>query len=62
MKTQTEIRDAFWGAHPEYRPLFRKGKRQNDYDTDIRCAFVDFVDQLRREEVITEKLAMRVTL
>lgn len=60
MKTQTEIRDAFWEAHPQYKEV--KGKRQNDYDTDIRCAFVDFVDGLRRNETITEKLAMRVTL
>ena len=60
MTTQTEIRDAFWEAHPQYTKA--KGKRQNDYDTDIRCAFVDFVDALRRNEQITEKLAMRVTL
>lgn len=60
MTTQSEIRDAFWESHPQFKRV--KGRTQNDYDTDTRCAFVDFVDGLRRDGQISEKLAMRVTL
>lgn len=62
MKTQKEIRNAFWGSFPEFAKERRSRKKQNDYYTDIRCAFVDFVDQLRRNNQISEKLRNRVTL
>jgi hypothetical protein len=63
MTNQAEIRDAFWltfcvdGKPREYR-----GKRQNQLPTDVRCAFVDFVDHLAREGAISEALAARATL
>ena len=61
-KTITEIRNAFWDINPEFQPERRSRKRQNDYRTDIRCSFVDFVDSLQRDGQISEKLAYRVTL
>lgn len=63
MTNQQQIREAFWqtfcvnGVPREFR-----GKRQNDLPTDVRCAFVDFVDHLAREGTISESLASRVTL
>jgi len=62
MKTQAAIRAAFWANHPQFKDDYRVKKRQNDYCTDIRCAFVEYVDALARGGVITQKLADRVTL
>ena len=66
MKTQKEVRNAFWQYAAEFAPEFlqeyKKTKRQNQYSTDIRCAFVDFVDVLMKDGEITEKLANNVTL
>jgi hypothetical protein len=63
--TQAEVREAFWSAFPYL--VCRKGPRgrilpQNEQPTDTRCAFVDYVDGLRRDDVISENLARRVTL
>lgn len=66
IKTQTQVREDFWGFLREVNPglavKYRRTKRQNDYPTDIRVHFVDFVDQLRRNGQIGESLANRVTL
>jgi len=62
MTTIKEVRDLFWAQHPEFQSEYRKTYRQNDYRTDVRVAFTDFVDSLHREGMITEKLADRVTL
>ena len=62
MKTISEVRKAFWVEHPEFKSYFRVNKRQNDYITDIRVTFVDWVDMLERNGEISEKLARRVTL
>jgi hypothetical protein len=40
----------------------RISKPQNDQDTDTRCAFVDFIDQLHRAGQITDRTANRITL
>ena len=56
----TELRGIFWDIHPQFK---REGnKKQNEYCTDIRVAFVDFVDNLRQTNQISEKLANRATL
>lgn len=64
--TQSQVRDAFWQMLEEVSPnlaaQWRPRKRQNDYIADIRMAWVDFVDSLARDEVISESLAFRVTL
>lgn len=58
--TQAEVRAAFWEAHPH---LTRRGRQsQNDYSCDTRVAFVDFVDSLSKDGLISGKLAHRVTL
>ncbi len=66
MKTITDVRNSFWDYLNEVSPNMakerRSKKRQNDYNTDIRCTFVDYVDNLRRDNQISEKLAQRVTL
>lgn len=63
MKTQTEIRNAFWLTfYVEGKPAEYQGKRQNDLPTDIRMAFIDYVDHLQKAGTITEKLASIVTL
>ena len=61
--TQAQVRAAFWNTDADrYMPAYRAWKRQNDYNTDTRCAFVDFVDGLVRDGQISEALAHRVTL
>ena len=60
LTTQAGVRRAFWDAHPQFA---RRGNwRQNDYATDVRVTWVDYVDSLARSGVITEALAFRVTL
>lgn len=64
MKTQREIRDAFWDSSGFHRVKTPRGRylTQNEYCTDVRVAFVDFVDHLAREGTISESLASKVTL
>ena len=62
MKTITEVRKAFWEAHPEFKSHYRKTYRQNDYNTTIRCHFVYYAYSLQKEGQITEALANRATL
>ncbi len=63
MKTQREIRDAFWLTfNVEGKPRRFYGKSQNELPADVRMAFCDFVDYLAREGTISESLAGRVTL
>ena len=62
MKTISEVRKAFWDNFPQFKNEYRKTYRQNQYNTDIRCAFVDFVDYLQKDGIITENLANKVTL
>lgn len=67
LKTQSEVRAAFWDAFEGY-PNIRRRKipdysgKGTMHDTDTRCAFVDYVDALARDGQITEALAQRVTL
>ena len=66
MKTINQVRANYWSYLQETRPELaaqrRSRKSQNDYVTDIRLMFCDYVDQLRRSGEITEQLANRVTL
>lgn len=62
MKTLTQLRTSFWQAHPEHTGSFRKTYRQNQYNATIRTAFVDYVDSLARDGIISEKLSNRATL
>ena len=67
--TQKQIRESFWLMHPSYKKGYKKNKNgnyvpktQNDYKTDIRVCFCDWVDHLHRDGEISEKLASNVTL
>ena len=62
MTTQKQVRRAFWEINGADMPMIYRQKTQNDLPTDVRVAFVDFVDQLARGGEITEALARRVTL
>jgi hypothetical protein len=66
MTTQKQVRDSFWDMLGEVVPNLAKQRRsqlrQNDYCTDIRVSFVDYVDSLQKQGEITESLAQRVTL
>jgi hypothetical protein len=69
MTTQKQIRAAFWSAHPTLtRRRHRYGWSASDktaelvHHVDARSAFVDYVDQLAREGIISNELAERVTL
>ena len=68
-----EIREAFWNDHPKFEKkyIYKQALNgryyfaralQNDYDTDIRAAFVEYIDNLRKSGVITENLANKATL
>lgn len=67
MTTQKQIRAAFWRDYQGIKGISRRkitdysgiGKMHN---TDTRCAFVDYVDQLNKSGVISAELADRVTL
>ena len=62
--TLKELRKMFWSeiATPEMRAEYRIRKTQNDYSTDIRCAWVDFIDWACKSGIITEKQCNNATL
>ena len=57
-----QVRDLFFEEFPEYRSERRTRKSQNDYSCDCRCAFVDFVDYLRKSGEISDRTADNITL
>ena len=62
IKTLKELRSAFWMNHTEFVGDFVFKKTQNDYRTDVRVEFCEWVDNLRRNEIIDDNLAIRATL
>ena len=62
--TLKELRKMFWRevATPEMLSEYRVRKTQNDYSTDIRCAWVDFTDYAYKSGMITERQYNRATL
>ena len=64
--TQKQIRAQFWLDHPSFDNQAReagiRSKPQNEHCATVRCAFVDYVDMLRRDGQISEALANRATL
>ena len=58
MKTEAEVRAAFWqGMPPNTRAAFK-----HENDATIRSEWAEFVDMLLRDGHITEALADKVTL
>jgi len=62
MKTKTEIRATFWRMLRETAPDLAKMKFAKKTQNDIRCRFVDYIDQLARSGQITQTMADNVTL
>lgn len=64
--TLNQLRGAFWTylnqVDPDLAKLRRSRKTQNDYPTDIRVAWCDFVDDASRRGDITEQQADNATL
>jgi hypothetical protein len=63
--TTAQVRAAFWEEHPHAER--RTGPRgrtlpQNSQPTDTRCMFVDWLDAIHRDGMISDKLADNVTL
>lgn len=58
--TKTEVREAFWSDNPQCKR--HKNWTQNQYPTDTRVAWCDFVQHLERSGHISERLASRITL
>lgn len=59
--TQNELRKYFWhNMYPYYQK--KKGYEQNDYATEVRVAWTDFVDMMEKNGVINHHLAFNVTL
>lgn len=60
--TQKELRKRFRELYPDL--IYKRFKCGNEmiYPTTTRVAFADWIDQLRRSRVISEKLAQRATL
>ena len=62
--TLKELRKMFWSevATPEMLSEYRVRKTQNDYSTDIRCAWTDFTDWACKSGMITQKQCDNATL
>jgi len=60
--SQDQLRRAFWLDHPSLRPQYRSAKRQNEYPTDTRMAWCDYVEAMARDGNIPDALACRATL
>lgn len=58
--TAKQVCAMFWSDHPTFRRVY--GRDQNDYPTDVRAAFCEYVDWCAREGLITPAVAERVTL
>ena len=60
ISTQADLRGNFWAQHPQFA---RRGRtRQNDYPAEIRMAWCDYVEHMRRNGDISENLAQKATL
>lgn len=57
-----QIRDLFFEENEQFKNERRTRKSHNNYSTDCRCAFCDYVDYLQKDGVITENQANKITL
>lgn len=55
---QRDLRRVFWERHP----YLIRSKTFGDYAVDTRVTFVDWIDAMQRQGVISEALAQRATL
>lgn len=52
---------AFWQGMPPIWAQYRR-RKHNDCPTDVRVEFVEFVDRLHRDGIISDAVADSVTL
>lgn len=62
--TARQVRSLFWELNPD---LSRKKIKDYNgdgkmYTADTRCAFVDFLDGLRKDNQISQRLADKINL
>ena len=67
LTTQAQVRLCFWESLPEGlcrrdEMRIKRQRPENDFRTDVRCMFVDYVDALHKDGRISDALAHRVTL
>ena len=69
--TQKELRKAFWQGYKTlnntdiielYNKVTGKPLTQNEYNATIRSEWCSFVDMMQKDNLISEKLADKVTL
>lgn len=60
--TFKQIRDLFFEEFPEFQRERKYRKSQNEYSTNCRVYWCDFVEMLRRNGDITESQANRIVL
>ena len=65
-KNQKQVRKAFWQflkvSSPDLFKYAKVSKRQNEQITDIRCCFVQWMDDLFKSGQITENQVNNYTL
>ena len=63
LTSQRQVRSDFWANHPglSHRRTVRMGD-DRVYPADTRMAFIDWIDYLCRNQIISPRLADRVTL
>jgi hypothetical protein len=66
MKTQKQVRKAFWQflreSNPELFKFAKVSKSQNEQITDIQLSFNDWLDSMYKSGQITEKQVNNYTL
>ncbi len=66
IKTVKPLRNAFWDmlkeVDTELAKEYRVRKTQNQYGATIRTYWCSFVDSMKKDNQISEKLANRATL
>lgn len=55
-------REWFWDNHPEYLDHYEEGKHQNDYNAEIRTAWVNAIDHAVKDGLMSSELADDITL
>lgn len=65
--TQRDLRREFWQQHCglpgiSRRKIINYSGNGRMYNTDTRCAFVDWIDALSKSGEISDELAQRATL
>lgn len=58
--TQKQLRDMFWEQHPQFKRI--PGKTQNDYQTDVRIRWCEWINNLYLSDRISKALVERSTL